>query len=204
MRVTARVAIGGALVLATVACGRHRVDTAAYSKAGVAGFRSFTVLEMAKPRDGRKHAGCYDPMAEGSVATEALRSTVIWALKNRGYAEDNHQADFAVVIYASADQSIDLTMWSYGYSPWPDWRSARAAPHVYPPGTVVLDFVSGLPNERQLLWRGSGEAKVTSDPAQNLHGLRQVAEAIVKRFPHAVERPIASAGRAPDQRVQCP
>lgn len=68
----------------------------------------------------------------------------------------------------------------------------------------MLDFLNGPVADRQLLWRGSGVAKMPNDAAQNVHALRQIAEAIVKQFPHSAGRTVVAAAARPALEMDCP
>jgi hypothetical protein len=62
---------------------------------------------------------------------------------------------------------------------------------TYTEGQVIADIVD--PRSHQLLWRGQGAEPVSTDPAQYVRDLRNVVNAIVAKFPHAMPAVVASA-----------
>ena len=198
MRAALSAALGGVLALAAVGCaGSYNVRTITAPEAGVASLHAFHVLPAPPPRDGRDRAGAYDPMVNNSIANRALRATITQAFQGRGYALDERGPDFAVAVYASARERLDVTMWDYGYPYWPRWGWGARVPMrervtEYVEGTVVVDVVRA--GTRELLWRGSGSTQLSEDPTRDVAELQRVAEAIVKKFPKAAPRAVA-AGR---------
>lgn len=198
MRASRAVALRAALVVAALGCAAsYQVRTLVAPDARLDRLHTFRVLPVPTPRGGRNHADAYDPMVNNSIANRALRSAVTDAFLARGYDADSAAPDFVVAVYASAQETLDVTAWDYGYPYWPrgGW-GPRVQPReritVYTEGTVIVDVVR--PDTRELLWRASGAATLTKEPAQDVAALRRVAEAVVKRFPRATPRAIA-AGR---------
>ena len=192
-------ALGGMLALAAAGCaGSYRVRTITAPEAGLAGLATFHVLPAPPPRDGRARAstGAYDPMVSNSIANRALRERITQAFQARGYALDERAPDFAVAVYASARERLDVTAWDYGYPYWPRWGWGGRVPlrervTEYTEGTVVVDVVRAA--TRELLWRGTGSTTLSEDPTRDVAELQRVAEAVVKKFPAA--RPRTVAGR---------
>jgi hypothetical protein len=197
MRAARLAAIGGTLALAALGCaGSYHVRTITAPEANVAGLATFRVLPAPPPRDGRA-GGAYDPMVNNSIANRALRERITVAFQERGYALDERAPDFAVAVYASARERLDVTVWDYGYPYWPrrGWGARvplREQVTEYVEGTVVVDVVRA--GTRELLWRGSGSTTLSEDPTRDVAELQRVAEAVVKKFPKAVPRPVV-AGR---------
>ena len=200
MRAARLAAFGGTLALALSAlgcAGSYHVRTITAPDANVAGFQTFRVLPVPPPRDERARAGAYDPMVNNSIANRALRERIAQAFHARGYALDERAPDFAVAVYASARERLDVTAWDYGYPYWPRWGRGARVPlrervTEYVEGTVVVDVVRA--GTRELLWRGSGSTTLSEDPTRDVAELRRVAAAVVKKFPKATPRAVA-AGR---------
>lgn len=182
-------------MLGSVACApTYDVQTLAAPEASITSLRSFRVLPVPQRRDGRQAGGSYDPMVNNSITNRALRETITQTLTARGYVVNEQRPDFAVAVYASADEELDVTAWDYGYPYWPRWRYPLPEERVttYTEGTVVVDVVD--PGSRELWWRGSGTARLSREPARDTRELQKVAEAIVKRFPRAAA-PAVTANR---------
>ena len=191
---TTRWAAWAAAAFLTVGC-RTSIDVRTMAAPDVSfnDLHSFRILPNPDRRDGRPVTGDDDPMVANSIANRALRERIIKSFQDRGYALDNRNPDFAVAFYASAREKLDVTTWDYGYPFYPGWpRYQQQTPTVtqYTEGSVVIDVVR--PGTRQLLWRGVGKAVLSDDPADNIQQLTRAAEAIVKRFPEATKRLIAS------------
>jgi len=186
MRPTLIAVAGAALVVAGCAAGLH-VKTLAAPDAGFATLSTFRVLPVPPPRDGRRPTEAYDPMINNSITNRALRETITNAFANRGYAVNERAPDFAVAVYASAYEKLDVATWNYGYSFWPrsrwNWnvRQLTVEDTEYAAGTVIIDVIRG--SDRALLWRASATARVWQDPPTDVKELQKVAAAIVKQFP---------------------
>jgi uncharacterized protein DUF4136 len=188
MRPTPFAVAVAAFLVAGCAAGLH-VKTLAAPDAGVATLSTFRVLPVPPPRHGRPLTEAYDPMVNNSITNRALRETVTQGFSNRGYVVNERAPDFAVAVYASAYEKLDVTAWNYGYSFWPrsrwNWnvRQLTTEDTEYPVGTVIIDVIRA--SDRELLWRGSATARMWEDPPTDVKELQKVAAAIVKKFPVA-------------------
>ena len=177
-------------MLATAGCAtQYHVNTLAAPDAGIAALNTFRVLPVPLPNDGRPRSDTYDPMVNNSIANKALRETVTQAFIDRGYTVNERAPDFAVAVYATAREKLDVTTWNYGYPFWPssrwNWNSRRMVTETneFTEGTVIVDIIR--PGDRELLWRGSSAARMWDDPPTDVKELQKVAAAIVKKFPAA-------------------
>jgi hypothetical protein len=194
MRTAITAAASGLLLMLGAACGRatYDVHTMVAPEAALAQLHSFRLLPVPPRRDGRGPVGAYDPMVSNSITNAALRDAIATALVARGYVIDETQPDFEVAVYASAHEELDVTLWDYGYPHWPVQRGGRLPGdrvETYTAGTVVVDMID--PPTRELWWRGSGTARMTEDPDEDMKELRKVAREIVRRFPPASRRMLA-------------
>ena len=182
------------LALLTAGCRSSiEVRTMAAPDAGLSTLQTFRMLPGPARRDGRPTTGADDPMISNSIANRAIRERIIQTFKDRGYTLDERNPDFAVAFYATAREKLDVTVWDYGYPFIPGW------PHYgHPPmqsltqfteGSVIIDVVK--PVSRDLLWRGEGRAELSGDPGDYVQQLVKAADAIVAKFPHAIERVVA-------------
>jgi len=105
----------------------------------------------------------------------------------RGYQLVDSAPDLAVAFYASAHETLDVTVWDYGFPFRPRWPQPMYQQMVteVTEGSVVVDVID--PRSRELLWRGEGKARLSADPAENVKELARVAAEVVKKFP-AVRR----------------
>ena len=196
MRARTPILLGGALTALTVGCaGSLHVRTIEAPDAPFASLHTFRVLPTPPPRDGHARTSAYDPMVDNSIANRALRQTITRAFTDRGYASVGTNPDFVVAVYASAHEKLDVTTWDYGYPYWPrgPWgRRGRVVDQVttYTEGTVVVDVL--YPRTRELMWRGTASATLSEDPVQDLRALQVVAEAVVRKFPHARPTPVVA------------
>lgn len=184
---------GGVLAIVSAGCGPSiEVRTLAAPDVRFEALHSFQLLPQPNRRDGQRGGGSNDPMVNNSITNLALRETIVQALQERGYLLDNRRPDFAVAFYASAEEKLDVTEWDYGYPFYPRWRHPLPSADritVYNEGSVVIDVVDA--RSGQLLWRGHGTAEVSDVPAEMTQRLRQVAVAVIGKFPRAPTREVA-------------
>jgi len=117
-------------------------------------------------------------------------------LKQRGFRRiDSGIPDFHVGYHTAVRERIDV--WSmnslYGYPPGWGWNHYYRPGHAwsysprmitYDEGTLVLDIVDGA--SRQLIWRGSYQAKLSDrpqTPEENQQCVNAAVQEILSRFP---------------------
>ena len=191
---SASLAVAGLMLLASVGCApSYNVRTMAAPKVTLTEFHTFRLLPTPLPRDGRIPSGGDDPMVSNSITNRALRASVTSAFVSRGYTTADWMPDFAVAVYASAYEKLDLTQWQYGYPAWPySWwmRMPQQPMTQYQEGTVVVDVIN--PQTLDLIWRGSATATLGVDPNENTKELQKAAVAIVEKFPRAKPGPVVA------------
>ena len=177
------------LALATGGCGsRIVVNTMVAPEANFTTQHTFRVLDAPVRRDGRPTTGADDPMVNNSIANRALRERITKAFTARGYLLVEREPDLAIAFYASAHETLDVSVWDYGFpvrSRWPRPVYQQTVTEVTE-GSVVVDVID--PRTQELLWRGEGKARLSDDPAENVKELARAAEEVVKRFPAAARR----------------
>ena len=186
---------GGVMALVVAGCSSaFRVHTMVSPDARFTSLVNFRVLQVPRPRDSRPEAGAYDPMVNNSIANRALREAIVGVLVSHGYVQTEREPDFAVAVYASAREKLDVQQWDYGYPfgvrrRWPGYPQQTVT--EYTEGTVIVDVIQ--PVSRDLLWRGSGSTRLSKDPSEDVKELQKLAEAIMKKFPRAARPSVVIA-----------
>ncbi|MBM4266415.1 MAG: DUF4136 domain-containing protein [Deltaproteobacteria bacterium] len=186
MRTTATRAGALSLAILFVACApRIKVATDYNPQANFARLHTFSWLPRAQPKSGnlRLDSG----LVEGRV-----RRAVNKTLTAKGFREvaATSEPDFFVAYQAAVQNKIDVhsTPTYYGYRGW--WRGpavmgTQTSVHQYDLGTLLIDVVD---RERDdLIWRGSGQAKLSprdsGSPAEKQERMDAVVEQILEDFP---------------------
>jgi len=190
-----RVLIGGglaALILLGASCASNpiQVHTQAAPNANVASRTTFRVMNVPSPRNGITLAS-NDPMLVNSITYQALRDELQRAFTDRGYRYSQSSADLAVAYYATVAPKLDIRTYDYGYT-WRGFPRQYTEIDQYDQGTVIVDVVD--PATHELLWRGTGMARVSQDPNAYVSELRRAVDAIVKKFPAALVQATAKTG----------
>ncbi len=183
----------GAIALAAACAPEIEVRTMSAPEVKLASLHTFRILPTPQRRDGQMGRGTNDPMVSNSIMNLALKQTVEQAFIDRGYVLDERNPDFAVAFYASAVDKLDVTQWDYGYPYYPRWRMPIPPADritTYKEGSVVIDIVH--PSSNDLMWRGHGTAEISEHPDEMSLRLRQVAVAVIGKFPRAAPREVAS------------
>jgi hypothetical protein len=194
-----KLTVAGIAALTLAACGSGiDVRTMSSPEASFTGIQTFRVLPGPARRDGRVVSGADDPMINNSIANRMIRESIVAAFQGRGYALDETRPDIAVAFYASTREKLDITVWDYGYPPYPGypgWRRPRPYQTVteYTEGTVIVDVVN--PRTRELMWRGEGKAALSDDLNRQVKELAKAAEAIIAKFPRATPAVVAAVQR---------
>jgi hypothetical protein len=180
-----------ALMVALAACASGvDVRTAVSPDAKLGTLHTFQVLPTPQLRDAFSQSAD-DPMLVNSISNRALRSDLVQGFQTRGYLAADSNPDFAVAYYASTKQKLDVTYWDYGYAWQPGWWGGWGAGWgpmdrtvtQYTQGTVVVDVID--PKTKELLWRGSGVARVSDDQQEYEKELQKTVLAILDKFPPA-------------------
>lgn len=196
LRTSFRVAAVAAL---SVACGPAiQLRTAVSPEANLTALRTFRMLPAPRVRPGVGRLPAHDPMLVSSATNVALRRALVQTFESRGYVMNDSTPDFVVAYYASAQETLDVLCWDYGY-PWrPRWWRGWGSGHErlateYMEGTVIIDVLDAQGQE--LLWRGRGIATVSDDVDAYIAELRRTVVAILNEFPAAPPAVVAAVGR---------
>lgn len=186
-----------AVAALSVACGPAiQLHTAVSPEANLAARRAFRILPAPRVRPGVGRLPANDPMLVNSATNVALRRALVQTFETRGYVMNDSTPDFVVAYYASAQQTLDVMCWDYGY-PWrPPWWRGWGTGHdrlatEYVEGTVIIDVLDAQGQE--LLWRGRGIAGVSTDVDEYIAELRRTVVAILNEFPAAQPAGVAAA-----------
>jgi hypothetical protein len=186
MHMALRAGGGLLLALAVGSCASTiEVRTIVAPEASLTTQRTFRLLDAPVRRDGRPTTGADDPMVNNSIANRALRERITRAFTARGYQLVEREPDLVVAFYASAREALDVAVWDYGFpvrSRWPRPMYQQVVTEVTE-GSVVVDVID--PRTQELLWRGEGRARLSSDPAENVKELARAAEKVVRKYPAA-------------------
>jgi Domain of unknown function (DUF4136) len=177
-----------ALMTALAACATGvDVRTAISPDAKLGALHTFQVMQAPQPRAPSSKAA-NDPMLVNSISNRALRSDLVQGFQARGYVGADSNPDFAVAYYASTKEELDVTNWNYGYASrpywwggWADWGPMDQTTTQYTQGTVVVDVVD--PKTKELLWRGTGVARVSDNEQEYEQELQKTVSAILEKFP---------------------
>ena len=190
-----------AVAVVGVACGPAlRLHTVVNPEANLTALRTFRMLPPPRVRPGVGVLPANDPMLLNSTTNVALRRALVQGFESRGYVTDDSTPDFVVAYYASAQETLDVMCWDYGY-PWrPEWWRGWGTGHdrlatEYVEGTVIIDVLDG--QGRELLWRGRGIAAVSGNVDEYIAELRRTVVAILNEFPAARPAVVAAVGRGP-------
>jgi hypothetical protein len=145
-----------------------------------------------------------DPRLDGNtLLRDRVHAAVDAELAARGLKrlEDKTAADVLVTYTVTLDRrtSVRTINHAYGYAPWgppgyhfpgPYALGTDTYVYEYDEGTLIIDLVT--PEERRLIWRGSGtdELRLRQTPGENAAAVRETVAAILEGFP-----PPAGSGR---------
>ena len=196
LRTSLRVA---AVVALSAACGPAiQLHTAVSPEANLSALRTFRMLPAPRVRPGVGRLPANDPMLVNSATNVALRRALVQTFESRGYVMDDSTPDFVVAYYASAQETLDVQCWDYGYAWRPRWWRGWGPGHErlateYEEGTVIIDVLDAQGLE--LLWRGRGIAAVSDNVDEYIAELRRTVVAILNEFPAAQPAVVAAVGR---------
>lgn len=165
-------------VFVTSGCSSLRVQSVPDPMVGFQG-HTFHIPEA--PEDTVSSLRSSDPMLNNSIIDRVVRSNIQQAFEARGYRMTDDEPDFIVGYYTRARERLDITNaydCGYGY-----YYRYRAGCYIdeYTEGTVIVDVID--PASDELVWRGSGVARVSDNPNKYINQLGRAIGEIVERFP---------------------
>ena len=162
-----------ALAILASACTSYRVRVDYDPATQFDGLRTYRWMEI-------------QPLGDPRVDNALLRKRIVGAvdaeLAKRGLSQSAADPDLLVVYHAAVSRQIDIETYSrdYGYR-----RRAYTDTYVreYDVGMLIIDLIQ--PDTNQLVWRGSGQARLheRATPAEREQRVRAAVAAILEKFP---------------------
>ncbi|MBW2272631.1 MAG: DUF4136 domain-containing protein [Deltaproteobacteria bacterium] len=181
--VAAALLMGGAL-----GCSSLSVNSDWDSEEDFSRLRTYMWLPGPQPKTG-------DIRLDNPLLDTRLRQAIDYQFATQGYEKiKSGQPDFRVGYHLSTQKKLDVRTVNnyYGYGWGAGWGYAPMGysdtyVDEYDMGTVILDIVDTKLN--RLVWRGSasGRLRKKSSPEENEKDAREVAKAILERFPPKVK-----------------
>jgi hypothetical protein len=123
-----------------------------------------------------------------SLLDQRIRHAIDDVLQGKGLAlVPRDEARVLVSYHLGVETKLDVNTIHTGYGYGRGWYGAGGSTHTtvreYEEGTLLIDLVDAL--SRQLVWRGSGEARVrrSTSPEQREERIRKAVAEILADFP---------------------
>ncbi len=163
-----------------LACSTVRVSTDYDPNADLASMRSYAWLD--------ERSGVLDDRSDvTSLLDRRIRRAIDAELQEKGLApSDRGKAALWVTYRLSVETRMDVdtihTTAGYGRG-WYGGVSSHTVVREYEEGTLLIDLIDA--STKQLVWRGTGEARVreSSSPEQREARIRQAVREILASFP---------------------
>lgn len=185
--------IAGAVVVGaviTTGCSSLKVESVPDPMVGFEGY-TFHIPEA--PEDTVASLRSADPMLNNSIIDRAVRSNIRQAFEARGYRMTDENPDFIVGYYTRARERLDISnVYDCGYGYYYRY-SYGCYIDEYTEGTVIVDVID--PATEELVWRGSGVARVSDNPNKYINQLSKAVGEIVQRFPIVRSAAVAAGTR---------
>ncbi len=180
---SSRMSIGirflAALAMVACSCSSIKVDTDYNPNVDFASLRSFAWLPSAGEKTG-------DPRIDNPLLAGRIERAAEEALMAKGFSKvDEDKADFFVNYHVGVDTKVDVTSvpTMYGYGRWGGVYVSETRVDQYEQGTLLIDVIDR--DRHDLLWRGSGQARIQENgsPQQREERVRKAVIAILADFP---------------------
>lgn len=135
-----------------------------------------------------------DPRLENALVRGPIETAISDELLRRNFhLAIQSEPDFLIAYHVALNQKLDMQIVndSYGYAyqgtygaTWgPAAQDQAAVPQEYEQGTLVLDILDA--GSKQLVWRGTVEAKVYPDlePRKREERIRDAVQQLLSQFP---------------------
>jgi hypothetical protein len=184
MRAAARCAL--ALVLVCLSCSGIRVTTDYDPAADFTKVRSYAWLD--------EQSGVQGDRADvTSLLDRRVRRSVDTELQKKGLSSvDRAGADALVTYHLGVETKLDVNTIDTGYGYGRGWYRGGVSTHTtvteYQEGTLLIDLVD--PKAKQLIWRGSGQARIrrSSTPEEREQRIDEAVAEILKSFPPGADK----------------
>ncbi|MDR3353057.1 MAG: DUF4136 domain-containing protein [Zoogloeaceae bacterium] len=128
----------------------------------------------------------------GSILSRHLRDATRRALEARGYRYTETEPDLLVNFSADAVDKADVVSFSsmghYGYrGHWHGlWHGHDTTMLQYQEGSLNLDLIDA--RQKQLVWEGIAEGRITEHARQNLEAtVQSIVEGIFRQYPYQAQ-----------------
>ncbi len=177
--------------LGGLACSSLKVATNFDPDADFAKIRSYAWLDQRSGVEG-------DRSDVSSLLDRRIRRAIDAELLGKGLAlSDRESADILVSYHLGVEKKLDVRTihTGYGYGYGAGWHGVHGRYGAYSPGrteTYVSEYEEGTflidliePSKKQLIWRGSGQARVnrSSSPEDRKKRIREVVEKVLAAYP---------------------
>ena len=184
MRAAARCAL--ALALLCLSCSGIRVTTDYDPNADFTKVRSYAWLD--------EQSGVQGDRADvTSLLDRRVRRSVDTELQKKGLSAANRTAADALVTYhLGVETKLDVNTIDTGYGYGRGWYRGGVSTHTtvteYQEGTLLIDIVD--PKAKQLIWRGSGQARIrrSSTPEEREQRIDEAVAEILKSYPPGADK----------------
>lgn len=178
-------AILSALALCLVGCSNLQVTTDFDPDVDFSNVRSYAWLDQRSGVEGENNPN--------SLLDRRVRGAVDAELLARGLAiADRQSADVLVSYHIGVEKKLDVNTIHSGYGYGSGWYGSRGRTYAgysetyvreYEEGTLLIDLIDPARNE--LIWRGSGQARVqqASTPEEREKRVREVVGKVLAGFP---------------------
>lgn len=186
------VVVGAVVVGAVITTGCSSLQVESVPDPMV-GFEGHTFYIPKAPEDTVSSLRTTDPMLNNSIIDRTVRSRIQQAFEARGYRMTDENPDFIVGYYTRARERLDISNvydCGYGYYYRYDYGCYI---DEYTEGTVIVDVID--PASEELVWRGSGVARVSDNPNKYINQLGEAIGEIVERFPIVTSPAVAARDR---------
>jgi hypothetical protein len=173
-------------VAGSIACSGIRVTTDYDPNADFSDVRSYAWLDENSGVQG-------DRPDVASLLDRRVRSAVDSELQGKGIAAvDRSAAKVLVTYHLGVESKLDVNTINsgYGYGRYGRYGgiSTTTTVHEYQEGTLLIDVID--PETKQLVWRGSGQARLRdySTPEQREQRVKEAVKEILADFPPGAKK----------------
>jgi hypothetical protein len=168
-----------AIAAVAIGCSGIKVSTDYNPEAEFASLKKYAWLPKAREKTG-------NPRLDSPLLRARIEQAIEDTLAAKGYRlADVADADFFVNYHVGIEAKVDVTSvpTMYGYGRWGGIYTSETRVDQYDQGTLLIDIVDR--EQDDLIWRGSGQARVNQDgsPRQREERVRKAVAAILKQFP---------------------
>lgn len=176
-----RITVVALALTAAAACSSVRVTTDYDPEVDFSGVGTYAWLDERSGVEG-------DRADVTSLLDRRIRRAVGDELRGKGIAPvARDEAQLLVSYHLGVEKKLDINTIHTGYGYGRDWYGAGGTSHTtvseYEEGTLLIDFID--PSSKQLVWRGSGQARVrqSTSPKEREELVRKAVAEILASFP---------------------